>query len=225
MSRRERLREATRAEIKAVARRQMAEHGTAGLSLNAIARAMELVPSALYRYYPDRDALTTALILDAFGDLAAAVRAAEEVVDRQAYGPRLTAACLAYRRWALDHPVDFQLIFGNPIPGYVAPLEQTGPAMEQVFAVFLDVLQAAHAAGALRPVGDYLPEVLRAAREHDAFGHYPPAVLYSGLAGWSTMHGIVSLELFGFLAHRVVAGEAFYRGRMGQYLASMGLEG
>ena len=42
MTRRDRLRDLTIAEIKATARQQMAESGTAGVSLSAIARAMEL---------------------------------------------------------------------------------------------------------------------------------------------------------------------------------------
>src|ERR1700680_208487 len=60
-------------EIKAVARRQLAEHGSAALSLRAVAREVGMVSSAVYRYFPSRDDLLTALIVDAYdavGDAA-----------------------------------------------------------------------------------------------------------------------------------------------------------
>jgi AcrR family transcriptional regulator len=223
MSRRERLREATREEIKAVARRQMAESGTASLSLTAIARAMELVPSALYRYFPDRDALITALILDAFSDLAAALAAADAAEPATHYGQRLMAAAMVYRSWSLANPIEFQLVFGNPIPGYEGPIELTGPAMERVFSVFLGTIQAAHAAGKLRPIADYRPEALTQ-YEKAHTPRYDPPVMYSGLAGWTTMHGVVTLELFGFLPHSLAEREHFFRGRMQLYLESIGLD-
>ena len=224
MSRRERMHEATREEIKAVASRQMAESGTASLSLTAIARAMELVPSALYRYFPDRDALITALLLDAFEHLAEALRAADASAPPTHYGERLMAAAMVYRSWSLANPIAFQLVFGNPIPGYDAPLELTGPAMQRVFGVFLGTRQEALDAGKLRPVADFQAESLCPPQPGKSFGHYAPPVMYSGLAGWTVMHGVVTLELFGFLAHSMQDVEAFYRGRMGLYLASMGLD-
>ena len=60
-------------EIKAVARRQLAEQGSAALSLRAVAREVGMVSSAVYRYFPSRDDLLTALIVDAYdavGDAA-----------------------------------------------------------------------------------------------------------------------------------------------------------
>lgn len=219
-SRRERVREATREEIKALAREQMATSGTASLALNAIARAMGLVPSALYRYYPDREALITALIVDAFEQLAVTLRAADAGTS---HGARLLAAAHAYRRWALANPVDFQLVFGNPIPGYHAPAEQTGPAMQRVFAVFLDIIDEAHAAGRLRPVPAFRPAVLADCGPDHLLSRYPAPVMYSGLEGWATMHGVVALELFGHLRHAVADHTAFYEGHMLSYLAAVGL--
>lgn len=219
-TRRERVREATREEIKALARQQMATSGTASLALNGIARAMGMVPSALYRYFPDRDALITALILDAFTSLAATVRAADV---GPSHGARLLSAARAYRHWALDHRVDFQLVFGNPIPDYHAPAEQTGPAMQRVFAVFLDILHEAHAAGALRPVPAYRPATLGVCPPDNLFSRYAPPVMYSGLAGWATMQGVIALELFGHLGHVVADPDAFYDGQMADYQRLIGL--
>ena len=67
----------TAAAIKATARRQMAAHGTAGLSLRAIARELDITAPAIYNYFPRLDDLITALIVDAFNALADAMEAAE----------------------------------------------------------------------------------------------------------------------------------------------------
>ena len=63
-------------EIKSVARRHLATDG-ANLSLRAVARDMGMVSSAIYRYFPSRDELLTALIIDAYNALGAAVEATE----------------------------------------------------------------------------------------------------------------------------------------------------
>ena len=57
--------------IKEAAWRQIAEYGAPALSLRAIARELKITAPAIYNYFPDRDALVTALIIDAyksFGD-------------------------------------------------------------------------------------------------------------------------------------------------------------
>ena len=63
-------------EILAAARRQLAEQGSAALSLRAVAREVGMVSSAVYRYFPSRDDLLTALIVDAYDGLGAAVERA-----------------------------------------------------------------------------------------------------------------------------------------------------
>src|ERR1700729_111876 len=69
---RERARAELTREIKEEARRQLAASGAGGLSLRAVARELGMVSSALYRYYPSRDDLLTALIIDAYDALGAA---------------------------------------------------------------------------------------------------------------------------------------------------------
>ena len=74
-------------EILAAAHEELAAAGAAGLSLRAVARRLEMVPSALYRYFPSRDALLTALIVDAYEAVGAAAaagagRAAARRLDR-----------------------------------------------------------------------------------------------------------------------------------------------
>jgi len=86
---RERARAELTREIKQEARRQLAAHGAHGLSLRAVARELGMVSSALYRYFPSRDELLTALIIDAYdalGDAAAAADAGQPPATRSGTG-------------------------------------------------------------------------------------------------------------------------------------------
>ena len=123
---RERVREEMTAEILAVAGAHVARDGAAALSLRSIARDLGMAPSALYRYFDGRDALLTALILTAYEALAAeAERAADQAETRETEeqgGPardaeRWLAVPRALRHWALEHPHQWGLIFGTPVPG------------------------------------------------------------------------------------------------------------
>src|SRR6185295_1221679 len=96
-------RSATRQEILDTARAQMAEAGAAALSLRAVARQMQLTAPALYRYFADRDALVTALIVEAFNALADSLAAVRDSQPEAGLGQRLLAIGLAYRAWALAH--------------------------------------------------------------------------------------------------------------------------
>jgi AcrR family transcriptional regulator len=125
---RERARAELTREIKQEARRQLAAHGAQGLSLRAVARELGMVSSALYRYFPSRDELLTALIIDAYdalGDTAEAADAGQPPADIRG---RWEATCRAVRDWALAHPHEYALIYGSPVPGYRAPQATVAPA-------------------------------------------------------------------------------------------------
>src|SRR5499427_10457373 len=80
-------------EIKEEARRQLAEVGGNGLSLRAVARELGMVSSALYRYFPSRDDLLTALIVDAYDALGEAAEAASARSAGAAPARRWVAVC------------------------------------------------------------------------------------------------------------------------------------
>src|ERR1700748_3847967 len=87
---RERARTELTREIKEEARRQLAASGAEGLSLRAVARELGMVSSALYRYYPSRDDLLTALIIDAYDAIGGT--AEEAAAGRGSARERWTAA-------------------------------------------------------------------------------------------------------------------------------------
>jgi AcrR family transcriptional regulator len=147
---RERARAELTREIKEEARRQLAIAGAEGLSLRAVARQLGMASSALYRYYPSRDDLLTALIVDAYNAMGeSAERAIADVVP-DASGmmarARWLAACHAIRAWAVANPHEYALIYGSPVPGYRAPRDTIGPAARVPLA-FIGVLRDALATG------------------------------------------------------------------------------
>src|SRR6266566_4976413 len=73
---RERYRAQVRSEVKQAAVRQLADSGPAGLSVSAIGKQLGVSGPALYRYFASRDELLTELVIDAYDDLADALRAA-----------------------------------------------------------------------------------------------------------------------------------------------------
>ncbi|GGV00476.1 TetR family transcriptional regulator [Streptomyces litmocidini] len=191
------------AAIKEEARTQLAAEGAAKLSLRAVARELGMVSSALYRYFPSRDDLLTALIVDAYDAVgAAAERAAAEAEDERPLD-RWTAACRSVRAWAVAHPHEYALIYGSPVPGYTAPQDTVVPA-SRVGLVLIDIVRRAHTGEgvALPPLPDALrPEAARISA--DIAPDLPPALAAALVAAWSQLFGLVSFEVFGQF-HRVV---------------------
>jgi AcrR family transcriptional regulator len=205
VDRRERQRAATSAEIRDVARRQLAVTGAAGLSLRAVAREMGLTAPALYRYYDDRDALLTALIVDAYRSVVHRMEQARDALDPDDLAGRIRAAAGAFRDWAVASPHEFALVFGSPVPGYTAP--QDGPTREagqrfgQVFQE-LFTQQWQRAPWPLPPAGDRTPELdaVLAVAGAECGGPLPPGAMQMFLSCWARLHGLISLEVFGHLA-------------------------
>lgn len=187
LSRRERLHAATLNEILDLARRQMRAHGAGSLSLRGIAREMGMSAPGLYRYFASRDELITALIVEAYLALGAALEAAAHHAGPLA--ERARSLALAFRGWALANPAEYVLILGTPLPGYHAPFAVTQPVARQAFAPFIRLLAEAAEAGLL-------------AFPADSPG-LPAPLERVAISVWARLHGLITLELFGHLAPMV----------------------
>ena len=124
---RERARAELTREIADTARVHLEAQGAAGLSLRAVARDLGMVSSAIYRYFPSRDDLLTRLIIDAYNGLGDAVDSREGAIPREDLLGRWLAVAHGCRDWALQHPQEWALIYGSPVPGYAAPQDTVGP--------------------------------------------------------------------------------------------------
>lgn len=210
---RERARAELVAEITAAARRQLADTGAAALSMRAVSRELGMVSSALHRYFPTRDHLLTALIVQSYDALADAIESA--VAGRTEPAARWRALAHAIRNWALAHPHEYALIYGSPVPGYRAPAD-TVPAAARGIAPLGRLLADAHAAGTLAV--DPAPVAAGPAADADRFRaalntpDLPDQVLLAAITAWTGLFGHVSFELFGqfekLLEHRAAAFDA-----------------
>jgi AcrR family transcriptional regulator len=228
---RERARAEITSEILQAGRRHLATDGAVGLSLRAIARELGMASSAVYRYVASRDELLTRLIIAAYDALGAAAESREGGVDRGDLPGRWTAVCQAVRDWAQANPNDWALIYGSPVPGYVAPADTIGPA-SRVTNLLVEILADA-AAGGIKlpdPAGRELGAAGRAALA-PAIAALPEEVsdvaIQAGLMLWSALLGTISLELFGQF-HNVVGEEpgdrdAFFAECIARWAAQLGL--
>ena len=199
---RERARLEVTSEIRDVARRQLAEHGADGLSLRAVSREMGMVSSALYRYYPSREDLLTALIIDAYNAVGEAAERAVAARPDDDPASRWMAVGRAIRAWALAHPHEYALVYGSPVPGYRAPADTVDPAA-RVTRVLGGLLSDAVAPeGPVPAVPAKLRRDLERVRSVSGPG-VPDAVVVRGLMAWTQLVGAISLELFGHFHNAV----------------------
>lgn len=225
---RERARAEITREILGTGRAHLARDGAAALSLRAVARDLGMASSAVYRYVPNRDALLTLLIIDAYDAVGEQVEQAAGACDPGDYLGRFLATCRAVRSWALANPQEYALIYGSPVPGYAAPEDTIAPAT-RVPAVLLSILFDQATAGAA-PMPVALPATVAtgmAPFRAFAAGQASDDLLLRGLSAWATLLGTVSLELFGHL-HNVIeeddaARAAFFDHQMRQVAAGLGL--
>lgn len=217
-------------QILHTARAHLTRVGPGELSLRAVARDLGMASSAVYRYFPSRDALLTGLILRAFGELADALEADDAAIpDRADVGARWRAACQAVRTWARAHPHDYALVYGSPVPGYAAPRDTVDP-VDRIGAVFGGILIDLVGGGEparrqpeprLTPAQCAAIEPIRASW---GSGDLPPELVARGVTAWCTVMGVVSMELFGHLTGGVVDGEAYFGYVVEQLAKDLGLD-
>ena len=198
-------------EIKATARGHLVEVGAAALSLRAVARDLGMASSAVYRYFPSRDDLLTALIVDAY-DAVGAVAEEAERTGRRGFVERWVLLASAVRSWAVASPQEYALVYGSPVPGYRAPVDTVEPAV-RVVAVALRMVSEGLAAGEIDPAPRLpLPRgVKRDLRNVRALApDVPEEVLARALEAWASLLGSLSLELFGHIENVVFDREAFF---------------
>jgi len=200
--------------IKEAAWRQISESGASTLSLRGIARELGITAPAIYNYYPDRDALVTALISDAyasFGDRQ--IEAMNSLPGPGRELDRLRATGLAYRDWALDHPHRYMLIFGNPVPGYLPPMQELMPVMMRSISALTGAIGELYALEMIDPQAIPLPQVENSQGFCDTMAKGDEStltVLSIAMLIWSRVHGLVSLEITGKLPPYASDGAALY---------------
>jgi len=244
--RRQRVRRETMVELKQAALDEVREQGAVGLSLRSVARRMGMSPAGLYRYVASREDLLTTLIAEGYQDLGHHLEVANGapadvggVPDRPPPAPpviagpatdvadRTRAVALAYRHWAVSHPNEFGLLFGDPIPGYEAPTGgPTVAGMRRVGTGLAQPLVEAWQAGRVRAHPAMADPELRAGLSPvlELDSELPVEAFGLFLLAWGRLHGQVSLEVFGHHRWLFPDGcEPLYRADVEMLLSELGL--
>ncbi|MFJ3973749.1 TetR/AcrR family transcriptional regulator [Streptomyces sp. NPDC090021] len=200
LSRRERLRIETTAQIKEVALELLAAGDVAGITLRGIAREMGMTAAALYGYFDTRDDLLATLAADTYNRLADQQEAARDALPEDATAARLLAVAGTFREWARTHPAEFRLTYGDSSPGYAPTAENVVAAARRCCMILLGLVDAAwpQAPERLKRAeaewADFVPSLAALARE--CFPHLPPQALLASLRVWGRMYGPVALEVY-----------------------------
>ena len=182
---------------------------------------------ALYRYYASRDDLVTHVIAGLYDEVSGALEEARDRVTGDNPLGRLLAVARRFRTWALEHPREFGLLFGSPIPGADRPsrgeaggsgaahpagaTDRAGERFAGVFAALF--VELYHRQPFAVPSDDEIPRGLRRqlARWRAAFpGPLPLGALQVFLTGWMRLYGSVCMEVFGHLRFALEDAEPMF---------------
>jgi AcrR family transcriptional regulator len=149
------------------AREVIAERGIENLSLRDVARRLGVSHQAPYKHYPSRDHLLAEVMRRCFEGFAAHLDARPHFDD-----PAQDLASLGqqYLRYAVEHPLEYRLMFGTPWP---ASAEHPDLVKDAVHAF------------------DVLRQVLR--RMHGSAASKRNLVELDALFIWSSMHGVAGV--------------------------------
>ena len=123
----------------------------------------------------------------------------------------------AMRRWAVDHPARWALLYGSPVPGYHAPAERTTGPGTRVMGALLATVHDGVVAGDVRtsdPAGQHTSPDFDVIRH--GFG-FPgdDTVLAKCFLVWAAMIGAISLEVFeGYGADTVSRPAALFNAQL-----------
>jgi AcrR family transcriptional regulator len=243
LSRRDRLRAATKDEIIASARRLLVRDGPESVTLRAIAREMGMTAPGLYRYYASHEELIRHLVAGIFTELAADVDAAiyragaafphvhsveEAHKDHRHITAEMAAACHAFRQWALTHTAEFSLVFGVPLPGINDGRWDIADECALLFAgVYFTLFRKLW--DAIRfPVpdpADIDPGLREQLERYRATigSDLPVGAVLTFLRCWMLLYGAVAMEVFGHLSFALEDPSAMFDLTIGDVAALVGL--
>ena len=123
-SRRQRHREQTIRTILSTAREIMREHGAAALSMQELARRMDMRAPSLYNYFSSLMDIYDTLFRQGFSLWDAYVKEATD--DAREWQEIIQSLMEAYMSFAIQNPELYQLCFERPVPGFVPSEESSG---------------------------------------------------------------------------------------------------
>ena len=147
----------------------LATEGPGALTVRRIAKEAGVSTMNVYSRFGGKDGVVEQLFVQGFSQLGAGMSTAEVTDDPIA---DVRSCGLAYRRFAIDHPTIYSVMFDRVVPDYVPSVE-------------------AHtlAGSTLQQLAQRLERAMRAGKLRSADPLATAALV------WATCHGVVSLEL------------------------------
>jgi AcrR family transcriptional regulator len=133
---------------------------------------------------------------------------------------RLAGMSRAFRRWAIDHPAEFALMFGNPVAG--------ADAFEEDSALY--GAGARFGAAFLGPFAELWRRNPIAVPPAAALGPHlqpyftmygddlPVDAVYLLISAWARLYGVVALEVFGHFQWALTDAEPFFETELALFL-------
>ena len=146
--------------------------GAEAVTMRKIAARIEYSATAIYAYFPDKDALLRALCEH---DFAALLNSGMHLMHEQDPIERIKQAGSFYIEFALEHPYQYQFMFMAP-----ALVEPSDPALA-AYALMRDTVAQAIAAGRLRPECTDVELIAQTL--------------------WAALHGVAALHIAGRYEH------------------------
>jgi AcrR family transcriptional regulator len=170
--RRSRERADTRQRILDAAREMFVRHGYEATTMRAIAARIEYTPTAIYHHFRNKEALLTELGSMDLRALASAFQRIERIEDPI---ERLRRLGMAYVDFALEHPMQYQLLFMTRHPKVDVEEIARGDPSEDAYAFLRQTCAVAIASGRLR-------------KEYKDAGTVGQMV-------WASLHGLLALHI------------------------------
>ncbi len=158
----------THARLLAAARTLYLDEGVANFSLREVARRTRLSPAAVYRHFANKEALLSEVCHAGFRTFGAYLMSA---LSAKTPRERLAASADAYRRFALENPQDYRVMFMGGLPG------SKDDSPHETFQFLVDRVRECQRAGVLRK-GDAVELAANV---------------------WAHVHGLVSLRITGHM--------------------------
>ncbi|WP_207782072.1 TetR/AcrR family transcriptional regulator [Phytoactinopolyspora limicola] len=228
-SRRDRVRQATLAEIHATARRLLVTRGPGAVTINAVAREMGMSGPSLYHYYASHDELVGAVAAGFFRELTETMERARDEQAEAALSDRLLATCRALRSWVTTHPAEFSWVFASTIS---EPNRTPGSARLEAAQRFEHILLELIVELWQRrpfPVPDLddLPRSLRdqlAAYSASIDERLPVEAAHVFLSCWIKLYGLLCMEVLHQLDFAFTDLEPVFEQCLREMSAALGLE-
>jgi AcrR family transcriptional regulator len=152
----------------------LSDEGASALTVRRLASLTGTSTMAIYTLFGDKQGLLSAMYREGFDRLRSAVEVASRASEDQLEA--LSAIAAAYRRVALANPHLYQLMFGQPIVGFVPDTQATATAHASYSPLVEGVQRCLDTGTLVGPDAEAIAEYF-----------------------WAVCHGMVSLELAGHL--------------------------